>query len=197
MSIQDRHFRNSREWSLIRQNALVRFRPHERVPAEKLSVTLPLACDATRGRLGQGVLGPEFRRCAALVDLMVGGGSLDLLLLSRSGDVALGECKRQQSGNAFRFVANAVAQLSRYERKIRRGCRKTSWLPARIRVSYRKFGFPPFRNVLREMGVKTPRAQGAWWRKVARNCSRGRIRFFAVVGDDTTRRATILREVDL
>ena len=60
-------------------------------------LNIPVACAAVRGELGKGVLGKAFDQCVALVSLMLtGSGSVDLLLIAKSGDVAIGEAPDEE-----------------------------------------------------------------------------------------------------
>lgn len=94
-------FRTARGWSKrirrkakLRAHWLISFRPRAEVQDEMWRLNIPIACAAVRGEFGERVLGKAFRRCVALVSLMLRGcGSLDLVLITKSGDVAIGECK--------------------------------------------------------------------------------------------------------
>src|SRR6266542_2452218 len=109
-------FRTAREWSRrirrkakLRAHWLIRFRPRAEVQDEMWRLNIPVACAAVRGELGEPGLGRAFGRCVALVSLMLRGcGSLDLVLITKSGDVAIGECKLRDKRN------DPEAQLERY-----------------------------------------------------------------------------------
>jgi hypothetical protein len=86
------------------------------------------------------------------------------LIVTKSGDLALGECKRLGRRRNFNPVAKAVFQLSGDERAIRRS--PHGWLEKRIDDDYSKFGFPKFVEALRLLGLRSERQQRKWWKVV-------------------------------
>src|SRR5206468_2208552 len=95
-------FKQTPEYELTGRSPLVRFRPHRAMTEENRRVALPLARAAVRGKLGEGLLGSEWRRCIVLEGLNLGRAQLDLLLLNRSGGVALVECKRTRRSKTMK-----------------------------------------------------------------------------------------------
>lgn len=90
---------------------------------ESRAVTLPLAAAAPSGKLAPH-LGPSFARCAVLESFRLGGASVDLLVVTGNGDVALGECKRGSSLRKVRF-SQVLKELGvRSEKKRRRWFRR-------------------------------------------------------------------------
>lgn len=177
-----RSFSETREWRVVKRSPLVRFRPHLAQPREGWEITLPLARAAVRGRL-RPVLGRSFRRCVALESLRLPRkrsgrpvGSVDLLLLSESGDVALGECKRAGKRRNLRYLRRAMDQLIKYERALQKS--PGGWLKKRIKASYEPFGFPGLGSVLSRLGLKSATAKRRWEKQVEANCRKGRIGFF-------------------
>lgn len=122
-------------------------------------------------------LGPSFARCAVLESLRLGGVSVDLLVVTGNGDVALGECKR---GSRLGKVRNAFSQLVGYVREIRR--LRPGWLRRQLDISYDRFDFPGFSQVLKELGVRSEKQRRRWFRRVEHRCSDGEIYLFAAVG---------------
>ena len=127
-----RAFYETPEWKIVGRSGLVRFRPHLAQPREGREITLPLARAAVRGRL-RPVLGRSWGRCVALESLRLPRkqsgkpvGSVDLLLLSKSGDVALGECKRAGKRRNLRYLRKAMDQLIKYERALQKSPRAGS-----------------------------------------------------------------------
>jgi hypothetical protein len=80
-----------------------------------------------------------------------------MLIVTKSGDLALGECKRLRWRRNFNPVAKAFFQLSGYERAIPRS--PHGWLEKRIDDDYSKFGFPKFVEALRLLGLRSERQQ--------------------------------------
>lgn len=168
----------SKEWDLTGRLRTVRFRVRRPMQSESRTVILPLALAAARGKLAP-YLGTDFKRCAVLEGLRLGGASLDLLIVTRAGSVALGECKRGDS-NSLRKVRNAVRQLVGYVRRIRR--LKRGWLSRQLNVSYDRFDFPGFSQVLRELGLRSRKRQQRWLRRVEGCCRDGKMQIFSAVG---------------
>ena len=177
-------FRTMPEWReqvrgkrKFRAHWRIRFRPRREVQDEMWRLNIPVACGAVRGEFGQDVLlGKAFKRCVALVSLMLKGcGSLDLLLIARSGALAIGECKLRDRRNdpwtqvdRYREGLVAVAKDGRLWQEIERsyGCYDSHHL---CNTARRHFDL---RNV------------GKWCARVQRNASTGLIRTFVVRGEE-------------
>lgn len=171
-----KRFDETQEWEIVGKSPLVRFRPRRPMTPESRDVALPLAGAAARGKLES-----EFGRCVVLESLRLSRAAVaDLLLLTRSGEVGLVECKRTRRGGSLKPVRMAVPQLARYERKLRRLTAER--LRRRIHVSYDRFRFPPFRKALRRLGIRSAAGERRWWRRVEKCLPEGRIRFFVAAG---------------
>ena len=192
MARQRRGYQTTPEWRTVGRSPLVRFRPHRAQPREGWDITLPLARAAVRGRLCS-ILGRNFGRCIALESLRLPRkrsgspvGSVDLLLLSKSGDVVLAECKRAGNRLNLRYVRKAMKQLIKYERGLQKSPK--GWLDDRIETSYTRFAFPDFGVALQRLGVKPGSAHSDWKKRVERNCRRGNRGQFLVAGPGSRRR---------
>jgi len=176
---QHRRFDDCDEWKAIGHHSLVRFRPREKPTSETSKVTLSVARKAVDGKLASA-LGDAYACCAALVGLRLGPGSkdgqLDLMLLGRSGAVALGECKLLRTKSRGSAVQRASQQLEGYER-VTRG-QDAAWLRNRIEDSYARFGFPSLSELVTTIGVEAEEEQVRWWSVVADNIQRGNFGMF-------------------
>lgn len=167
---------------MVGRHPAIRFRPRAVIPAETACVTLPVALSAAQGRLAD-VLGPPYGACAVLVGLRLGGGAsvgqLDLMILARSGRVALGECKLVSGSTSRAGVNRALRQLQRYETAI---CgRPFRWLRERVDDSYARFCFPGCDDLPKELGLPSPDERKDWWKTTARNIKTGRFDTFAAL----------------
>ena len=175
------YFKQTPEYKLVGRSPLVRFRPHWPMTEESRRVALPLARAAVRGKLGEGLLGSEWRRCIVLEGLNLSRrAQLDLLLLNRSGGVALVECKRTRRSKTVKPVRLAAKQLFKYESMLRRLTARR--LRRRIAASYDRFGFPEFEDALRRLGVRARAEDTRWWRRVERTLHEGSMCFFVAAG---------------
>jgi hypothetical protein len=176
-------FSDSSQWDVIRKHPLVRFRPQRDAgPPETYDVTLRVALMLVEGKLAS-LFGAPYKSCAVLVGLRLGRGSsvgqTDLVVLTRSGHVALGECKLSPDRRYAVLMRDALRQLERYEKTMRRS--RQGWLLERIEDSYARFDFPDCGHLLTLLGVKSKPAQRKWWAKVFRNLQRGHVdRFVAI-----------------
>ena len=142
-----------------------------------------------RGRLGR-----EFSRCAVLVALRLSrDAAVDIMLLARSGAVALGECKRVRAQYLpVRAPASAIKQLAAYSRQIRTLSERECWLLGRIENSYARFGFAPLSRALHRLGLKNENLRASWWQRVSGNCREGRIQLFVALGNRRSEVAVFL-----
>jgi hypothetical protein len=140
-------------------------------------LNIPAACAAVRGEFGQRVLGKDFKQCVALVSLMLRGcGSLDLVLISKSGDMAIGECKLRDKRN------DPDAQLARYRHGLGETARK-GHLWREIERSYGRYGFQHLCATVRRHFALRDVAK--WCARVQRNASDDqRIKTFVVRGEE-------------
>ncbi len=171
-------YKKSVEWRWVigdgkyRWRWLIRFRPRNPPEKETLDVTMPLACAAVRGDLAE--LWPDFKRCIALVSLMLGRGygAADLVLLASSGAIAIGECKGGDRRDPWR-------QLRRYEKGV---CRQVEsgrfW--REVARSYARYGFPHLCYTVRHH--RHFGAPDHWLAAVRRAWKSGRVRLFVVRG---------------
>lgn len=175
-------FRTAREWrrrirvdEKLRAHWLVRFRPRLKVQDEMWRLNIPVACAAVRGEFGKGVLGEAFDQCVALVSLMLrGSGSVDLVLLAKSGDVAIGECKLRDQRN------DPEVQLKRYRRGLIATAR-SGRLWQEIERSYGRYEFQHLCDTVRRHFALADVA--TWCGHVQRNASdQNRIKTFVVRG---------------
>src|SRR3989441_371091 len=177
------YFKQTPEYKLVGRSPLVRFRPHWPMTEESRCVALPLARAAVRGKLAEGLLGSAWRRCIVLEGLNLSRrAQLDLLLLNRSGGVALVECKRTRRSKTVKPVRLAAGQLFKYETMLRRLTARR--LRRRIAASYERFGFPEFESALRRLGIRSRAERARWWRRVEGTLREGRIFFCAAGGRD-------------
>src|SRR3989442_15193661 len=171
------YFKQTPEYELVGRSPLVRFRPHWPMPEESRCVALPLARAAVRGKLGEGLLGSEWRRCIVLEGLNLSRrAQLDLLLLNRSGGVALVECKRTRRSKTVKPVRLAAKQLFKYESMLRRLTARR--LRRRIAASYDRFGFPEFEDDLHRLDVRAQAEDTRGWRGGERTLGEGGMCFF-------------------
>lgn len=176
-------FRTAREWKRrirreekLRAHWLIRFRPHAAPQDEMWRLNIPTACAAVRGEFGRGVLGKGFEQCVALVSLMLRGcGSLDLVLISRSGDVAIGECKLRDQRN------DPARQLKRYRQGLV-ATAKSGRLWREIERSYGRYEFEHLcRTVKRHFDLHDV---AKWCARVQSNASERSIKLFVVQGNE-------------
>lgn len=176
-------FRAAREWrrrirvdEKLRAHWLVRFRPRQKVQDEMWRLNIPTACAAVRGEFGKGVLGKAFEQCLALVSLMLRGcGSLDLVLITKSGDVAIGECKLRDQRN------DPVAQLKQYRRGLV-ATAKGGRLWREIERSYGRYEFEHLCGTVKRHFDLHDVAK--WCARVQDNASERPIKLFVVQGNE-------------
>jgi hypothetical protein len=178
VATKKRDFRTSREWRALlmprklRYRWRVMFRPHAAVPRETLVVNLPLALAAAAGRVTIGSA-RDSDPSVALVSLRLGRGygAADLVMLTRSGRVAVAECKAGDRRDAWK-------QLKRYKRGlVKAGAKKTLW--RKIHGSYARYGFPHLCTIVKRHWRKDPEQ---WWMAVEKNCRDDRIQMFVLRG---------------
>src|SRR5262249_4880197 len=136
----------------------------------------PAACAAVRGRFGRDhLLGAGFKQCVALVSLMLKGcGSLDLLLITKTGELAIGECK-------LRDHRDPEAQLKKYRAGlIAAAADRRLW--QEVERSYGRYDAHHLCVTVRAH-FNLPDA-ATWCRRVERNARAGRITTFVLRGDD-------------
>lgn len=174
-------FRAAREWrkrirreQKLRAHWLIRFRPRRKLQDEMWRLNIPAASAAVRGELGAGVLGKAFEQCVALVSLMLTGcGSLDLVLITPSGELAIGECKlRDRRSDPGR-------QLKGYRRGLVVTA-KSGRLWREIERSYGRYGFQHLCSTVRRHFDLPDVAK--WCARVQLNASEDRIKTFVVRG---------------
>jgi hypothetical protein len=158
----------------------IRFRPRLKVQDEMWRLNIPAACAAVRGEFGRGVLlGKAFKQCVALVSLMLKGyGSLDLLLITKSGELAIGECKLSDRRN------NPEDQVERYREGLV-AVAKGGRLWQEIERSYGRYDSHHLCNTVRRHFAL--RDVGKWCARVQRNASAGRIKTFVLRGEEQVR----------
>ena len=180
-------FRKVREWKKqirgkkkFRVDWLIRFRPRRKVQDEMWRLNIPAARAAVRGKFGRGVLlGQAFKQCVALVSLMLKGcGSLDLVLITKSGDVAIGECKLRGRRTG---LAN---QVERYRKGvIAAAARGRLW--QEIERSYGRYEFQHLcETARRHFGLSDT---AMWCARVERNARAGHLKTFVLLGDEEVR----------
>ena len=175
-------FRNSMEWRRVlrghqklRCHWRILFRPRSAPQGETITVDLPFAVKVAGE--GLGALGLERLRepAVVLVSCRLGGGAADLVVLTRSGQVGLGECK-------FGDHRDPWKQLSVYEKLLKRAAKRgTSDLWRRFASNYGRSGFDHLcdivaRHLKPEIGIAD------WCERIRRRCESGRIKKFVVRG---------------